>query len=81
MAEAQAFGDLGAGDMSISLRQQIACVKREIADRRNWCVRRVAAGTMKQVDADREIATMEAVLDTLCRLEVVRISNVSVTQT
>jgi hypothetical protein len=67
VAQAQKFGDMGTGAMSISLRQQIACVKREIADRRSWCARRVTAGMMKKADADREIETMEAVLETLER--------------
>ncbi|MBX7132582.1 MAG: hypothetical protein K1X67_07910 [Fimbriimonadaceae bacterium] len=51
--------------MSIPIHDQIKCVEREIALRRSVYARRVSSGSMTQEAADREIATMEAVLDTL----------------
>lgn len=51
--------------MSIAIHDQIKCVEREIALRRSVYARRVSSGSMTQEASDREIATMEAVLDTL----------------
>lgn len=51
--------------MSVPIHEQIKCVEREIALRRSVYARRVSSGSMTQDAADREIATMEAVLDTL----------------
>jgi hypothetical protein len=51
--------------MSVSLEDQIACVAREIAMRKVVYPRRVAAGQMKQSQADLELARMNAVLETL----------------
>jgi hypothetical protein len=62
---------MGACDVSISLEEQIACVKREIAMRKNVYAKRVLSGSMKQAEADREIARMEAVLETLNRIGLV----------
>ncbi len=53
----------------IPLAEQIRCVGREIGLRRNVYPKWVASGRMKQQDADREIAAMEAVLATLKGLE------------
>ncbi len=53
----------------IPLADQIRCVGREIGLRRNVYPKWVASGRMKQQDADREIAAMEAVLATLKGLE------------
>lgn len=49
----------------VPLDQQIACVRRELAMRKNVYSKRVRDGKMKQADADREIAAMQAVHDTL----------------
>ena len=48
---------------------QIACVRREIAMRERVYPKWVAAGKMKLDMADREIATMKAVLETVIRVE------------
>lgn len=49
----------------MTLADQIAAVKREIAMRRNVYPRRVAEGRMTQAKADHEVAAMLAVLATL----------------
>jgi len=49
----------------ISLDQQIACLKREIALRKNVYPKWVQSRGMKQEDADREIAAMTAALHTV----------------
>lgn len=49
----------------ITLDQQIACVAREIALRRNVYPKWAASGRMKQETADKELAGMEAVIETL----------------
>lgn len=54
----------------ISLRDQIACVRRELALRERVYPRQVAAGNMKQAEADTEVARMKAVLDMLERVEI-----------
>lgn len=51
-----------------TIDEQIACVEREIRKRRTAYPRWVATGRMSRDKADREIATMEAVATTLCRL-------------
>jgi hypothetical protein len=51
-----------------TITQQIACVARELALRRNVYPCRVTAGRMSQADADTEIASMVAVLATLERM-------------
>lgn len=51
--------------MKLSLASQIACVRREIAQRRKVYPRLVATRKMRQVEADRHIDEMEAVLATL----------------
>ncbi|UFP97183.1 hypothetical protein [Gloeobacter morelensis] len=48
-----------------SLREQIACVKREIAMRKKVYRDKVWKRTMTQSEADREFTLMEAVLATL----------------
>ena len=47
------------------MTEQIKCVKREISMRERVYPRFVKKGKMTQDEADREIATMKAVLDTL----------------
>lgn len=48
-----------------SLADQIECVKREIAMRESVYPRWVGARKMTQAKADRELACMRAVLETL----------------
>lgn len=55
--------------MTVALDRQIACVQREISMRRKVYPRWVQCGRMKQDQATREIAAMEAVLETLKALE------------
>lgn len=52
-----------------TLQDQIAAVEREISMRNHVCFRRVGAGQMSREKAEREIALMEAVLDTLRTVE------------
>jgi hypothetical protein len=54
----------------VSIDDQIACVERELGYRRHVYPRRVAAKQMTQDLADRELARMSAVLETLCRVKV-----------
>lgn len=54
---------------AITLAEQIRCVQREIAMRRSVYPRLIQSGKMKQGTADREIAAMEAVVQTLTRAE------------
>lgn len=49
----------------ITLEDQLKCVDRELGFRRRVYARRVADGKMTQVAADREIALMEAVRETV----------------
>lgn len=51
--------------MIISLQEQIACVQREIGMRERVYPRWVEAKRMSQEKADKEIAAMKAVLETL----------------
>ncbi len=48
-----------------SLQAQVQCVERELQLRRNVYHRAVNGGSMKQENADREIASMTAVLATV----------------
>jgi hypothetical protein len=52
----------------ISIDRQIAAVRNEISLRRHVYPRWVAGGRMTQEEADRRIAEMEAVRETLERL-------------
>jgi hypothetical protein len=52
-------------DQTYSITDQIACIERELGMRRVVYPRRVAISSMTQKNADREIATMQCVLDTL----------------
>ncbi len=54
---------------SISLADQIASVKREIAMRKKVYPKWVQSGRMKQAEAHREIDRMTAALHTLIRLQ------------
>ena len=51
--------------MKLSLASQIVCVKREIEQRRKVYPRLVSARKMRQIEADRHIDEMQAVLATL----------------
>lgn len=52
----------------ITHADKIACIRREIAMRRNVYPKWIAAGRMTQDAADRELATMQAVHDDIERL-------------
>lgn len=52
-----------------TLKDQIAAVEREISMRNRVYFRRVGAGQMSLQYAEREIALMEAVLETLRTVE------------
>ena len=49
----------------VTIDRQIRAVKREIAMRQRVYPDRVAAGRMKQAEADDELSAMQAVLATL----------------
>jgi len=53
---------------AIPLTAQVACVLQEIAMRRQVYPRRIRSNAITQGDADKEIATMIAVYETLRRL-------------
>lgn len=53
---------------TISIEDQIACVRREIAMRQRVYPRRVGAMKMTQANADREMKAMIAILATLQRV-------------
>lgn len=50
---------------TITVMDQIRCVRRELALRSNVYPGFVARGKMKQADADKELAAMQAVHDSL----------------
>lgn len=52
-----------------TLAEQITAVRREIAMRKNVYPRRVGDGKMRRAEATHETECMEAVLDTLTRLQ------------
>jgi hypothetical protein len=54
-----------------TLHEQIRCVRREIAVRKNIYRKWAKSGRMKQEVADYEISCMQAVHDTLSRLNMV----------
>lgn len=57
------------GAPRIPFADQIACVRREIAMRERVYPKWVNAGRMKAEAAEREIAAMRAVLETLLSLQ------------
>jgi hypothetical protein len=61
--------DIEVAAATVSLEQQIACVKRELALRRNVYAKRVSQGYMKPILADHELASMTAVLRTLLDID------------
>jgi len=54
--------------LPITLDDEIAAVRREIAMRERVYPRQVSAGRLRQTAADRELALMQAVLRTLLTL-------------
>lgn len=52
----------------VTIAEQIACVERELRYRCHVYARRVLEGKMSQRQAERERATMEAVLATLQKI-------------
>lgn len=59
------MGDLFGGALPVPLTSQIAEVEREIKHRERVYPRWVDAGKMPKATAERQIATMRAVLATL----------------
>lgn len=55
--------------MTVPVEDQIACVERELGFRRRVYPRQVEGKRMTQQMADRELARMEAVLETLKKLD------------
>jgi hypothetical protein len=51
--------------MTVSIDDQIKCVRRELGMRHRVYAKWVEGGRMKQDAADKELAAMQAVLDTL----------------
>ena len=58
----------------ISFDDQIACLAREIALRRNVYPKWVAKGNMRQEEADREVTRMEAALQSVKALQQLKLS-------
>lgn len=56
--------------MTVSLDQQIASVRRELAMRQRVYPKWVKDGRMKQDAADKEMAAMQAVHDTLTAVQI-----------
>lgn len=54
--------------MTVTIAEQIAEVRRELALRKNVYPKWVASGRMKQAEADRSLERMQAVHDTLTGL-------------
>jgi hypothetical protein len=61
------------GELSLNrkptIAEQIACVRRELALRKNFYPKWVQSGRMKAEAADHEIACMQAIHDTLAELQ------------
>jgi hypothetical protein len=53
----------------VSLKDQIACARRELAIRQRVFPKRVLTKQMTQESCDKELAAMTAIIDTLERLE------------
>ena len=54
---------------AISLAEQITCIRREIGMRERVYPKSVSAGRMKAEAAERELAAIRAVLETLVSLQ------------
>jgi hypothetical protein len=59
----------------IGLREQIACAEREIAMRRKVYPGLVRQGRMTLIRMEQEISTMEAIRNTLLRIEEIALEN------
>lgn len=57
--------DLFDPGRAVPLHTQIEAAERELKMRRNVYPRRIASGVMTQALADREIANMQAIVETL----------------
>lgn len=55
----------GGKVMKITIQQQLDAAKRELQMRKKVYPRRVERGLMRQTEADYEIATMTAIVETL----------------
>lgn len=51
--------------MTITIDDQIACARRELALRKNCYPNWIQKGRLRRENADREIAAMSAILETL----------------
>jgi hypothetical protein len=49
----------------IPIEEQVRCAEREVEKRKRFYPKWVAEGRMPQLKADREIAAMEAIVETL----------------
>jgi len=49
----------------IPLEEQVRCAERELEKRKNFYPKWVSEGRMNQLKADREIAAMTAIVETL----------------
>jgi hypothetical protein len=58
-----------SGTPIATIDQQITCIRRELALRLRVYPKWVEAGKMKQAEADKELAYMQAVHDTLTELK------------
>ena len=59
------MSDLFTAERLGDIDAQLACVKREIGFRKRVYPRQISQGKITRADADREIATMQAVLGSL----------------
>lgn len=55
--------------MTITIEQQIACLRRELALRQRNYPRWVSDGRMKQAEADHQLAAMQAAHDSLMTIK------------
>lgn len=69
VSHGQEGGGMSDDLVPISLDDEIICVRREIGMRERVYPRWVAGGKMKQHNAEREIAVMKSVLESLYRLK------------
>lgn len=53
---------------AITIEQQLACARRELALRRNVYPKMTFSGRMKPEEAERELAAMSAIVETLLKL-------------
>lgn len=53
----------------VSIADQVKCAKRELGKRRVFYPQWVASGRLRAVEADKELAAMAAIVETLTELE------------